>query len=196
MRRLRRAGFPSPRVFRHCLCRTTSISEHETYLSAQQAQARPHPRFPRPSQNPWWPQCAACPPGQGARAPHPGLSRRHPFEREHRLRSAADFDGVFKHGTRASDSFFTVIARPNTLGVARLGIAVSKRNAKRAVDRNRLKRVVRESFRLSPVRKQSVDLVILAKVAATTAPNDKLYKALDRRWLSLIAFCERSAANP
>jgi RNase P protein component len=56
--------------------------------------------------------------------------------------------------------------------------------------------VVRESFRLSPVREQSVDLVILAKVAATTAPNDKLYKALDRRWLSLIAFCERSAANP
>ena len=196
MRRLRRAGPASPRVFRHRLCRTTSISEHETYLSAQQAQARPHPRFPRPSQNPWWPQRSQSTPSQGACAPHPGLSRLHPFEREHRLRSAADFDGVFKTGTRASDPFFTVIALPNTFGSARLGIAVSKRNAKRAVDRNRLKRVVRESFRLSPARALSVDLVILAKVAATTAPNEKLYKALDRRWLSLIAFCERSAANP
>mgnify|MGYP000039712466 CR=1 FL=1 len=196
MRRLRRAVSASPRAFRHCVCRTTSISEHETYLPAQQAQARPHPRFPRPPQNPWWPQRPQSTPSQGARAPHPGLSRRHPFEREHRLRSAADFDGVFKTGTRASDPFFTVIALPNTLGSARVGIAVSKRNARRAVDRNRLKRVVRESFRLSPARGLSVDLVILAKVAATTAPNEKLYKALDRRWLSLIAFCERSAANP
>ncbi len=71
-------------------------------------------------------------------------------------------------------------------------MAVSKRNAKRAVDRNRLKRVIRENFRQSPVRMLSVDLVILAKPAATLAPNDKLHKALDRRWPGLIAFCARS----
>ena len=54
------------------------------------------------------------------------------------------FDAVFKNGTRASDKFFTYIALPNTLGHARLGIAVSKKSLRRAVDRNRLKRMVRE----------------------------------------------------
>lgn len=72
-----------------------------------------------------------------------------------------------------------------------MGIAVSKRVAKRAVDRNRLKRIIRESFRRSPVRSLAVDLVILAKAAATAAPNDKLHKALERRWPGLIAFCAR-----
>lgn len=72
-----------------------------------------------------------------------------------------------------------------------MGVAVSKRSAKRAVDRNRLKRIIRENFRRSPVRELGVDLVILAKVAATAASNDELHKALDRRWPSLIAFCAR-----
>jgi len=42
------------------------------------------------------------------------------------------------------------------------------------------------------VRSLPVDLVILAKAAATAAPNDKLRKALDRRWPGLIVFCARS----
>lgn len=72
-----------------------------------------------------------------------------------------------------------------------MGVAVSKRSAKRAVDRNRLKRIIRENFRRSPVRELGVDLVILAKAAATAASNDELHKALDRRWPGLIAFCAR-----
>ena len=45
---------------------------------------------------------------------------------------------------------------------------------------------------MSPVRALPVDLVILAKAAAVAAPNDKLHKALERRWPGLIAFCART----
>jgi hypothetical protein len=46
------------------------------------------------------------------------------------------------------------------------------------------------------VRGLSVDLVILAKAAATAAPNESLTKALDRRWPGLIAFCARHSEHP
>jgi len=170
-------------------------SQHETYLSAQQAQACPYAWLPCPPQDPRWPPDIESAPRQRAQAPHSGLSSTRTFGRDSRLRSAADFDNVFKYGTRASDSFFTVIARPNRRGSARLGIAVSKRTARRAVERNRIKRVIRESFRQSPVRDLPVDLVILAKAAATATPNDKLRKALDRRWPGLITFCARSTES-
>jgi ribonuclease P protein component len=82
------------------------------------------------------------------------------------------------------------------LGFARLGIAVSKRNARLAVERNRLKRLLRESFRQSPIRKLPIDLVILAKAAATTATDEKLRNVLARRWPTLSVFIERNAAIP
>lgn len=67
-----------------------------------------------------------------------------------RLRNRRDFDGVFRHPTvRLTRGPLRLVARPNTLGVARLGLVVGKRMIKRAVGRNRAKRVIRESFRLS-----------------------------------------------
>jgi len=73
---------------------------------------------------------------------------------------------------------------------------VSKRNAKLAVERNRLKRLLRESFRQSPIRQLPIDLVILAKAAATSASDDKLRHALARRWPTLSTFIERNTVTP
>jgi ribonuclease P protein component len=68
---------------------------------------------------------------------------------------------------------------------------VSKRNARRAVDRNRLKRLIRESFRTSKVRPLTLDIVILAKAHATTANAAGLRKSLERWWTSLSSFADR-----
>jgi ribonuclease P protein component len=70
-------------------------------------------------------------------------------------------------------------------------VAVSKRNARHAVERNRIKRLIRESFRHSPIRQLPIDLVIIAKSTATTASGDSLRKALERRWTSLFVFAAR-----
>jgi len=55
---------------------------------------------------------------------------------------------VFGNAKRFGNKSLTVLARQNDLGHPRLGLAISKKSAKRAVDRNRIKRVFRESFRL------------------------------------------------
>lgn len=50
--------------------------------------------------------------------------------------------------------------RPNELGHARLGMVVAKRQFKRAVDRNRMRRIIRETFRLSSPELPPLDVVV------------------------------------
>jgi len=106
------------------------------------------------------------------------------------------FDAVFKNGTRASDKFFTYIALPNTLGHARLGIAVSKKSLRRAVDRNRTKRIIRESFRHSSVRNIPMDIVVLARNPVAGQSAQTLFKALSERSPTLIIFHNRLTSSP
>ena len=72
---------------------------------------------------------------------------RHPLEHQRLQRS--DFARVYKRGRRAQGALFAVVVLENELGRTRLGLSVSKRHARRAVDRNRVRRVFREAFRLS-----------------------------------------------
>ena len=60
----------------------------------------------------------------------------------------AEFERVFTGNERARTDTLLVMARPNELGQARLGMVVAKRLLPRAVDRNRVKRCVRETFRV------------------------------------------------
>jgi ribonuclease P protein component len=93
-----------------------------------------------------------------------------------RLRASRDFGRVFAQPARASDRFFTVLARPNDAGLARLGLAISRKVAKRAVDRNRLKRIARETFRKQSL--PALDFVILARGDAAAAPSHVLAESL------------------
>jgi len=56
--------------------------------------------------------------------------------------------------------YFTLYVKPNGLSQARIGIIASRRVAPRAVDRNRMKRMVREVFRAMPRRPAGVDIVV------------------------------------
>lgn len=90
------------------------------------------------------------------------------FPRAARLLDAKAFTPVFREGHRLPSRWFTVIWRPNPDGVARLGLALAKRQIRMAHDRNRLKRVIRESFRLGRSTLPGVDLVFMARPAACT----------------------------
>jgi len=77
---------------------------------------------------------------------------------------------------------FTVLYRPNGSDQPRLGLAIGKKHCRLASGRNRLKRVVRESFRQHRETIGGMDLVVLNQPAAAGAENRALFESLDEHW--------------
>ncbi len=77
-----------------------------------------------------------------------GLRCRKTFKKEERIHLDRDFQRAFKQGKRILLSFFTVIMSPNELPWSRMAVIVPKRVGK-AVKRNRIRRLIREFFRLN-----------------------------------------------
>jgi len=76
------------------------------------------------------------------------LRRRFRFPRSRRLHLQRDFARIFARKCRLGDRWMTVYLDANGLGYTRLGLIVGKKVGK-AVVRNRIKRLIREAFRLS-----------------------------------------------
>jgi len=116
------------------------------------------------------------------------------FTRADRLLCASQFQRVFAGGIRSSDGLFTVVAATggaHDMAPAgnryRLGLAISRRAAPRATDRNRIKRIIRESFRLAKPQwtNSPIDFVVLARPATARSPNATLFLSLERHWSKL-----------
>ena len=88
-----------------------------------------------------------------------GAPVRSAFRRQHRLVKREVVD-LLRDGARLSRANLVVKLGENKFGSGRLAIAVPKRILKRAIDRNRVKRVIRESFRLHAARVLPVDLLV------------------------------------
>lgn len=99
-----------------------------------------------------------------------------------RLRLPGQFKRVFARPVRAGDRQVTILARDNGLAHARLGLAVPKRHLRRAVDRNRFKRIVRESFRLHQADLAGLDIVVLARHGSANFDARHLRASIDRQW--------------
>jgi len=117
---------------------------------------------------------------------------RFSFDRGLRLLSAADFGLVFAGTCKSIDQWLVVMARPNRRGRARLGIAASKKHVRLSVDRNRIKRLVRESFRQSQERLAGLDLVVIARAGVAGQTNSSIHESLDRHWSRVISKCKES----
>lgn len=77
------------------------------------------------------------------------------------------------------------LASPNALGHPRLGLVISKKNVRRAVDRNRLKRIARESIRLRQHQLPSADIVLLARRGLDKLDNETVHRQLQGMWRRL-----------
>jgi ribonuclease P protein component len=108
------------------------------------------------------------------------------------LTCQTQFQRVFKRAQRSSDGCFTVLAAPNGTEHARLGLAISKKAARSAVVRNRVKRIARESFRHHQAALGGLDVVVLARAGIAVKSRRELHASLTRHWARLIQRCARS----
>ena len=107
------------------------------------------------------------------------------FPRELRLLTPDTFQKVFAQPVRASSPHITLLAIRNELTHPRLGLAIPKKALKRAVWRNRVKRLVRESFRLHQHELPPIDIVVIAKSGVRDLDNPAFLHLLDKLWRTL-----------
>lgn len=93
---------------------------------------------------------------------------------------------MFQQPTKINHAWVTLYIRPNQLTHARMGLLVSKKAAKRAVARNRIKRLVRESFRAHLPQLKCVDIVVVARNKMQDADNKQIFLELTETWKKLI----------
>ena len=184
-----------------------SLFDHATYVSTEQSAPRAYSWLSRAHGHSQWPQGAGPPPFQGPSQAHsvnavpparsglgsagewtrPLSSGREPtgrltFPAQRRLRRKPEFEEVYARGRRMGNGFFAVTARVNQAGHPRLGMAVASRLAGGSVERNRIRRVVRESFRLNQLDLPAVDIVVGARPRAKGATNAELRVAIEELW--------------
>ena len=94
------------------------------------------------------------------------LNQRKKFFNSFRLKKRWEFEKVYKNGRRCWNKTFVIYVLPNRINITRLGLTVSKKVGK-SVKRNRVKRLIRESFRLSQEQiMPGYDVVVVAKPSA------------------------------
>jgi len=131
------------------------------------------------------------------------------FPRSRRLLLALDFQKVFKKTRcRSVDKYLCLLAVKNDYTCSRLGLAIAKKKIKTSVARQRIKRLIRESFRQNHYRlkqnglKQNslnqtrsehsgFDIVVMANPAAAQATNQKIALSLQQHWKKIIDQCNR-----
>lgn len=102
-----------------------------------------------------------------------------------KLLKPAEFKHVFNAAKRAGDRHLTIFYTANQLDHPRLGLAISKKVSKLAVDRNRIKRLARETFRLKQPQLQHADFVVLARPSAVKEDNATLIASFNKLWAKL-----------
>ena len=114
------------------------------------------------------------------------------YPRELRLLTPADFQFVFDNPpVKAVTKEVTVLAKPNSLPHPRLGITVSKKRARLAVERNRIKRIMRESYRLQQHNLSGFDIIVIAKPGITNLDNPALHDLMNYLWRKLSKRCKQ-----
>ncbi|MDF2179729.1 ribonuclease P protein component [Aliiglaciecola sp. CAU 1673] len=117
------------------------------------------------------------------------------FSRELRLLTPAHFENVFQQAIPAVSPQLTILAKANQLNHPRLGITLSKKRLKRAHERNRVKRIVRESFRLKQHLLPSVDIVVVGKSGLDQITNAELLSLLEKLWKKIIQRCKQPVSG-
>jgi ribonuclease P protein component len=104
------------------------------------------------------------------------------------LAEKLNFDLVFSSPTNSEDGFFAVFYVPNTTPRNRIGISIAKKLVNKATKRNKLKRLIKNSFLVGLSCEKGVDVVVRAKYQASRAASDKiLLESLANHWQKIMS---------
>jgi ribonuclease P protein component len=129
----------------------------EENFSAKQPTTRQKARVSRPHGDQERPGRPEAPPREGPQAPDAAALLSFDFPKEARLRKRAEFLRVYNEGDRIEGRYMTVFILPNALDRHRVGKTATKKAIGKAHDRNRAKRLLRETFRLSRIELAAVE---------------------------------------
>ena len=194
-------------LFCDCFSRLRPESSHEAHLSTEQGPPRQNSRVPCTHGDPEWPQYPGAPSRQGAQEADPLIALRCESQvvtarqsnsrlkmpAARRLRRKVDFETTYRRGRRLGDALFSLAITLDTGQPARLGMSVGIKMAGSAVGRNRIRRVVRESFRLAQHELPPVDIVVTARAPTRAASNERLRESLTALWSRAISQCAASS---
>ena len=110
-----------------------------------------------------------------------------------RLLHSRDFSQVFSQPAfRVSTPNLLMLAQPNELGLARMGLVISRKNVGCAVARNRIKRLCREAFRVRTKDFATIDIVVLARSGLDKLDNSAVTAMINSLFDKL---CQKGAAQ-
>ncbi|MFK5893821.1 MAG: ribonuclease P protein component [Pseudomonadota bacterium] len=110
------------------------------------------------------------------------------FAKKYRIVKPAQYKFLFNKPKRARDNNFIILAKKNKQDFPRLGLAISKKSIKLAVQRNRIKRLIKEYFRTQVIiSDQAIDFVVMAQKNINTSSNKTLLISLNTIFKKLIS---------
>lgn len=119
------------------------------------------------------------------------------FGREKRLLTPRQFKAVFdSHSGKVPGRNVLLLARENDLQHPRLGLVIGKKSVKLSVERNRIKRQIRETFRHHQLELAGWDIVIIARKGLADLDNPELAKQFAKLWKRLSRNPAKTAAEP
>lgn len=112
------------------------------------------------------------------------------FPRSRRLLNSAEYQAIFAAAQwRLSRRYYLLLAKPNTGQGPRLGLVVARKNIRLATRRNRIKRVVRETFRCRAGLLGSIDVLFLPRRGMDELPPARQTRLLREAWCELDKIC-------
>lgn len=101
------------------------------------------------------------------------------FRGEYRIRKTDEFSSVFAFRKALRGKHFEMRHRPNAVATPRLGVIIAKKFVRSAVYRNLIRRIVRESFRLSRTKLLHHDIVVRVSVRMDIPDRQALRKEVE-----------------
>ncbi len=103
------------------------------------------------------------------------------------MTSKLNFNDVLSSNTRSEDELFSVFFIKNKTSHCRLGVSLPKKTIAKATKRNKIKRIIKNSFTVFFQATKGIDVVIRAKKDPQPNTNDKILLSLDQHWKAIMS---------